>query len=589
MEMISGARPLFKQRLEMKFVTVGIMTAGSFLLSRCMLLDGTFPVGIALVAAFLSRSARYFYLLPVSLLGVLSCAGQDYLIWGDLAAIVVCGLFFRSTGKVGFALWHKSVIAAAVCMIANNCYYIAAHMAYRLSAETLWLEALVTAILCLCFNIFAELMEKKKRRFSMEAGLAAVMALFVLALLGTGGSLLVAPASMAAILYLGYTMGAVGGLAAGFAGGLAMLLGNGGTAEITVFMIGGLTAGALRGQSRIVTGLCFTALSLAPGLLDLGVSLALPFYCPLFAMMLFWLIPGKTIRRSAVWLNRFLQTEQHVELQKRAAAAHYLLEQKKNFDQLAALYADPGNRRAVMSYQFKGMSQMAAKIARGLEFPLKRHPCKYRTQQAASKYARGWDVSGDSYVCQELEDGRLVMVISDGMGTGRTAASESSLVVSTIAGLLNVGIETELILKILNSILLLNREAEVLSTVDMGILDRHTGQMRFYKIGAAPTLIKRQNTVEIVKMEAMPMGIVDGLDVDYVSVSLKPGDQVIMMSDGVMDSKREDLSMEWLVQAVQEINSRDPQTMCDLIINQAVRNYGTREKDDLTVLAVRMN
>ena len=87
----------------------------------------------------------------------------------------------------------------------------------------------------------------------------------------------------------------------------------------------------------------------------------------------------------------------------------------------------------------------------------------------------------------------------------------------------------------------------------------------------------------------MPMGIVDGLKIDYVTVSLNQGDQVIMISDGVTDSKREDLSMEWLQETIGGIKSKDPQTMCDLIMNRAVENYGLKEKDDLTVLAVRVN
>jgi len=93
------------------------------------------------------------------------------------------------------------------------------------------------------------------------------------------------------------------------------------------------------------------------------------------------------------------------------------------------------------------------------------------------------------------------------------------------------------------------------------------------------------------------MGIVDGLKIDFVSLKLQPGDQIVMVSDGVTDSARyaegqdgggeddADNGCKWLQEAVRLIKSKDPNTMADLIINKAVENYGVREKDDLTVIS----
>lgn len=589
MELISGARPLARQRGEIKIAAVGLMAAVCFFTGRSALLGGAFPVGIALAAVFVSRSRIHFYLLPAGLLGMISRMGEGYLIWGDLAATAACAVFFLIAGKIRFAVWHKSVIAAALCIISNCCYYTAAHILYKLSVSDLWMEALAAALLCPCFEILADLADKEKRRVPEEAAMVSAAALAVLALTGIGQPAVSMPAIMLLILYLGYTSGVMGGIAAGFIAGVLTLLGNGGTAELVVFLAGGMTAGFSRGQNRFAAGACFAAASMAPGLLDLGVILTLPYEYSLTAAAVFALLPKKWIKRGDIALSSFLQKGRYSEKEKCAAAAGILQEQKKVFDRMAAIYASPDSSRAVVSYQFRGMSQITGKLIQQMEYPMKRSPCKYRTVQGVSDYARGREVSGDSCIFRELSDGRTVMVISDGMGKGRAAAAESSLVVSTIAELLDAGVEIELILRMVNSILLLNREAEIFSTVDMGVLDRHTGKMKFYKIGAAPTLIKRKNKVEIIKMDAMPMGIVDGLAIDYVTVNLQPGDQVVMMSDGIMDSRREDLAMEWLIETVKEIQSKDPQTMSDLIVNKAVENYGDKEKDDLTVLTVRVS
>lgn len=52
---------------------------------------------------------------------------------------------------------------------------------------------------------------------------------------------------------------------------------------------------------------------------------------------------------------------------------------------------------------------------------------KYNIDVGTSGYARLGDVSGDSYICKTLSDGRYIIILSDGMGKGEAAAMESSL------------------------------------------------------------------------------------------------------------------------------------------------------------------
>ncbi len=139
---------------------------------------------------------------------------------------------------------------------------------------------------------------------------------------------------------------------------------------------------------------------------------------------------------------------------------------------------------------------------------------------------------------KELSDGRYIIILSDGMGKGEAAAVESSLAVKTLANLIEAGFDIEIALRTLNSILLLKSEEEIFSTIDIGIFNRNSGRFKLYKVGAASTFVKRGDRVDTVKMAALPMGIVDGLKIDFVSLKLQPGDQIIMVSDGITDSVR---------------------------------------------------
>lgn len=61
------------------------------------------------------------------------------------------------------------------------------------------------------------------------------------------------------------------------------------------------------------------------------------------------------------------------------------------------------------------------------------------------------------------------------------------------------------------------------------------------------------------------------------------------MSDGITEADRNDSHMDWIRETIENIRSRDPQTMSDLIINKAIEKYGLKEKDDMTVITAIVN
>ncbi len=177
------------------------------------------------------------------------------------------------------------------------------------------------------------------------------------------------------------------------------------------------------------------------------------------------------------------------------------------------------------------------------------------------------------------------MALSDGMGNGQRAAEESNLTVQTIYRLLSAGFQPELALRIMNSILLYKAQDEVYSTLDLALLDLFTGELQLYKIGAAVTFIKRNGQVEAVKIPALPMGIVGDISVPSVKCRLRRGDQLFLLSDGITEAGRSE-GIEWLTDTIEALQSSDPQTLADLVINKASERCGIREKDDMTAVVV---
>ena len=587
MELISKRPVIGKEKGDIHIWAVAAVVVLSFLVSRACFMGETFPAGIALLTALLTYHTLNFYLLPVMLIGLGTFYSSGIAIWGDVGALCGCALVFLCTAKIRFATWHKAVIAGSITVISRSIYYIAAGYTYRIAAADLLLEGCFVAVLCGIFEILLQLVDKREPRSGTAGGMLAIASAAMLIVSGTSLPWVLIPAAMTITLLIGYLFGTMEGLLVGFVSGLILILSGGPPGAILVLALGGVVAGFARGQNKLVAALCFAAVTMGAGTIELSVNLALPIYGPLASGAILALMPQKWLFRLDTALCTFLRCGVFKEKKKNAEASAYLERIRRNFDDLSSLFVSQENNRILMSYQFKAMSRIIDHTIKEISSRPGAASVKLCAEPAWAGYAKDRGISGDSYMWEELPDGRFAIVLSDGMGNGKTAATESSL--AAVIKLLKAGLEVELVLKLLNSILLLNAENEIFSTIDLGILNKKTGKMKFYKIGAATTFIKRKNAVETVKVSAMPMGIVDGLKIDYVTVHLNPGDQVIMISDGVTDSKREDLSMEWLAQTIEEIKSKDPQTMCDLIMNRAVENYGLKEKDDLTVLSVRVS
>ncbi len=90
-----------------------------------------------------------------------------------------------------------------------------------------------------------------------------------------------------------------------------------------------------------------------------------------------------------------------------------------------------------------------------------------------------------------------------------------------------------------------------------------------------------------IEQAALPVGIVTGIRLCYISVKLNPGDIIVMVSDGVTEADRRDLSARWLEQLLRETAKKEnigPKILSEEIAAAAKDKYGGREIDDLTAV-----
>lgn len=208
----------------------------------------------------------------------------------------------------------------------------------------------------------------------------------------------------------------------------------------------------------------------------------------------------------------------------------------------------------------------------------------FYVMHGAAGRARGESgISGDNYSLRELENGQLLMGLSDGMGYGTSACLESETVIELLEQLLDSGFDAETSLKMINSVMIMNSDEDHPATLDYGVIDLHSGMCDMIKIGAAATFVKRGAWVETIKSTSMPLGIFSEVDYDATSKKLYHGDMIIMVSDGVVDALDSDNKDEELGRIISKIECRNPKEMADFILNQAVSDK-SRLTDDMTVL-----
>ncbi len=175
--------------------------------------------------------------------------------------------------------------------------------------------------------------------------------------------------------------------------------------------------------------------------------------------------------------------------------------------------------------------------------------------------------------------GRLIMLISDGMGTGGRAAVDSAMVSGLFSRMIRSGFGYDCSLKIINSSMLFKSTDESLATVDITAIDLFGGECELLKAGAAPTFVRRNGKVGKAESSSLPPGILRNVAFDKAYLKLKSEDIVVMVSDGATFD-----DTEWISKIINNWTIGSAQQLADEIAFAARRRRNDGHNDDITVL-----
>lgn len=194
--------------------------------------------------------------------------------------------------------------------------------------------------------------------------------------------------------------------------------------------------------------------------------------------------------------------------------------------------------------------------------------------------------NGDCFSMGKIREGRYVAMISDGMGTGNAANEESKKMIEIMEEMLGTGIEEEVCIQLLDSLISFQPDKEKYATLDFFQLDLFAGTGTFFKMGACPCLLKRKDHVEILEIKSVAVDMsFAGQKVPFYRKKMEREDLLVMFSDGVLDCMSEN-KLDTLIHFLEEMDVVRPQAVADQLFNKITSMDGYEKRDDITIMVL---
>ncbi len=208
-------------------------------------------------------------------------------------------------------------------------------------------------------------------------------------------------------------------------------------------------------------------------------------------------------------------------------------------------------------------------------------PPRYRIERAvAQRTCTGETLCGDTVQVCDLNGGALT-VLSDGMGCGGRAAVDSTMAAGIATRLWQAEFPADAILQTVNAALLVKSREESLATLDVAVVDTHTGRLDLYKAGAAATVLRSGGRVSRLEHTGLPLGILPEVGFAHSRDTLSEGDVLLMVSDGALCGGM--AALEEIVAA----HNGDMHALAQAVVDAAADAEGDHP-DDITAVAMRL-
>ncbi len=255
--------------------------------------------------------------------------------------------------------------------------------------------------------------------------------------------------------------------------------------------------------------------------------------------------------------------------------------------------------RVMVAGQLEGLSAIINDLSNEVKLKLDagdkkekpRHYHAFTVEMGVSQLPKeGQETSGDYYSLLTLKEGKQVIILSDGMGSGPRAKDESKGTVNLLEDLLEAGFSRDLVIRTVNTVMQLRSSEETFATVDLALIDLQEGKVEICKIGAAPSFIKRGEQVKELAASTLPLGILSQVEMESKKERLQDGDLLVMVTDGVSEAgvNVSGNTSSWVKHKLLDIRHAHPQLVADHILQGALERNRGQAFDDMSIIVCKV-
>lgn len=213
------------------------------------------------------------------------------------------------------------------------------------------------------------------------------------------------------------------------------------------------------------------------------------------------------------------------------------------------------------------------------------------------------EVSGDffDYLCLGKDIGIVLAdVTGKSVKAAMVAAMTNGMLHTEIKGQREIWDSPKMILRELNNALRSRLIHEMFAAMSLSILQTRERRFLFSNAGLPYPIMKRGDRIRELKANGVPLGLLDSLEYEdlaeytELNIDLKPGDYVVLHSDGVSEAINKAEEMYGIERLIKVIHKADPdlsaQGMIDQIIQDVTDFVGPVDPfDDITLVVLRYN
>jgi sigma-B regulation protein RsbU (phosphoserine phosphatase) len=194
----------------------------------------------------------------------------------------------------------------------------------------------------------------------------------------------------------------------------------------------------------------------------------------------------------------------------------------------ARLYQEIANRERAMEQDLEAARELQQVLLPDAELEIPGLDAVVRLRPAR-------EISGDIYDVFEHQDGRNLIAFGDVSGKGAAAALYGGLMSGLLRTLAPRRRNPAELLKALNDALIARKVEARYVTLCVLLWDPATRRIVMANAGALPPMICRGNEILKMRVEGVPIGLLESREYEEVAFEAQQGDTLVLYSDGITD------------------------------------------------------